>query len=239
MGAAFAAVDCRVSLVTADNWIIAHFASKIGGAVSLMTYAKQLFTAPMAVLAQAAGAASMPFFASLWAKEKRFEFAQGVADSVSRVACMGLLAASGMIALGKPAIDLLFIGGRFRPRCGQCASLFCGVLGLAVFMVGAGDLFARVLCGGKHDCADDGGDDGDGDFAANLRRAFPRIWRHGAGVRVGHWHCDADLTIAFCCINGTWYRWRVLIIAKWDDAWLRRLLAGRSRGSCFRGWRGR
>ena len=56
-----------VSLVTADNWIIAHFASAISGAVSLMSYAKQLFTAPMAMLAQAAGAASMPFFASMWA----------------------------------------------------------------------------------------------------------------------------------------------------------------------------
>jgi putative peptidoglycan lipid II flippase len=29
-----------VSLVTVDNWIIGHFASKIGGAVSLMSYAK-------------------------------------------------------------------------------------------------------------------------------------------------------------------------------------------------------
>jgi len=56
-----------------------------------MTYAKRLFTAPMSVLAQAAGVASMPFFASLWAKENRFEFATAVADSVSRVACMGLL----------------------------------------------------------------------------------------------------------------------------------------------------
>ena len=74
-----------VSLVTADSWIIAHFASETAGAVSLMTYAKQLFTAPMAILAQAAGAASMPFFASLWSKQRHYEFATGVADSVSRV----------------------------------------------------------------------------------------------------------------------------------------------------------
>ena len=60
----------------------------------------------MAMLAQAAGVASMPFFASLWAKERRFEFATQVADSVSRVACMGLLVASAMVALGKPTIDL-------------------------------------------------------------------------------------------------------------------------------------
>ncbi len=53
-----------ISLVTADNWIILHFASATNGEVSLMSYAKQLFTAPMAILAQAAGAASMPFFAT-------------------------------------------------------------------------------------------------------------------------------------------------------------------------------
>ena len=42
-----------VSLVTADNWIINHFASHTGGAISLLAYAKQLFTAPVA-LGQAA-----------------------------------------------------------------------------------------------------------------------------------------------------------------------------------------
>jgi len=98
-----------VSLVTADSWIIAHFASKIGGAVSQFTYAKQLFTAPMAVLAQAAGAASMPFFANLWAQKKHFEFATQVADSVSRVVCLGILAASGMVSLGLPLVDLIFV----------------------------------------------------------------------------------------------------------------------------------
>jgi putative peptidoglycan lipid II flippase len=114
-----------VSLVTADNWIIYHFASATSGAVSLMDYAKQLFTAPMAVLAQAAGAASMPFFASLWAQEKRYEFATQVADSVSRVACLGLLGASGMVALGLPLVDLIFVGGRFSAvDARECAAYF-------------------------------------------------------------------------------------------------------------------
>jgi len=91
-----------VSLVSADIWIIAHFASKIEGAITLMTLAKQLFAAPMTILAQAAGAASMPFFASLWSKQRHYEFATSVADSVSRVAALGLLAASMMVALGCP-----------------------------------------------------------------------------------------------------------------------------------------
>ena len=134
-----------VSLVTADTWIIAHFASKIGGAVSEFNYAKQLFTAPMAVLAQAAGAASMPFFASLWARKNRFEFANVVADSVSRVACMGLLAASGMIALGKPAIDLVFTGGRFSAAdSSQCAAYFA-VFSISLFLWSAQAIYSRAF----------------------------------------------------------------------------------------------
>ena len=132
-----------VSLVTADNWIIAHFASRIGGAVSLFNYAKQFFTAPMAVLAQAAGAASMPFFASLWARESHYEFATEVADSVSRVACMGLLASSWMIALGEPMIDLVFTGGRFAGADAHVCASYFAVFSASMFLWSAQAIYAR------------------------------------------------------------------------------------------------
>ncbi|HXR39335.1 MAG TPA: lipid II flippase MurJ [Terracidiphilus sp.] len=134
-----------VSLVTADGWIIAHFASTTSGAVSLMSYAKQLFTAPMAVLAQAAGAASMPFFASLWSQEKRYEFAVSVADSVSRVAALGLLATSGMVALAAPLVELLFIGRRFSSGdARECAAYFA-VFSVAMFLWSAQAIYARAF----------------------------------------------------------------------------------------------
>jgi putative peptidoglycan lipid II flippase len=134
-----------VSLVTADNWIIAHFASTIGGAVSLMSYAKQLFTAPMAMLAQAAGAASLPFFASLWTQNRQYEFATGVADSVSRVASLGLLAASGMIALGQPAIDLVFTGGRFSSADARECAVYFAVFSISLFLWSAQAIYARAF----------------------------------------------------------------------------------------------
>jgi putative peptidoglycan lipid II flippase len=134
-----------VSLVTADSWIIAHFASAIGGAVSQFTYAKQLFTAPMAVLAQAAGAASMPFFANLWAQKKQFEFANRVADSVSRVACLGILAASLMVSLGLPMVELVFVGGRFSPAdARECATYFA-VFSVSMFLWSAQAIYARAF----------------------------------------------------------------------------------------------
>jgi putative peptidoglycan lipid II flippase len=134
-----------VSLVTADSWIIAHFASTTSGAVSLMTYAKQLFTAPMAMLAQAAGAASMPFFASLWSKDQHYEFANVVADSVSRVAALGLLAASAMVALAVPLVDLLFIGGRFSLGDAQVCAAYFAVFSVSLFLWSAQAIYARAF----------------------------------------------------------------------------------------------
>ncbi len=134
-----------VSLVTADSWIIAHFASKTSGAVTLMTYAKQLFTAPMAMLAQAAGAASMPFFASLWSRKRHYEFAIGVADSVSRVASLGLLAASAMVALAAPLVELLFMGGRFSLNdARECAAYFA-VFSVSLFLWSAQAIYSRAF----------------------------------------------------------------------------------------------
>ena len=134
-----------VSLVTADSWIIAHFASATNGAVSLMAYAKQLFTAPMAVLAQAAGAASMPFFASLWSKGRHYEFATGVADSVSRVVSLGLLAASGMVAMAAPLVELLCLGGRFSSGdARECATYFA-VFSISMSLWSAQAIYARAF----------------------------------------------------------------------------------------------
>jgi putative peptidoglycan lipid II flippase len=134
-----------VSLVTADSWIIAHFASATSGAVSLMSYAKQLFSAPMSVLAQGAGAASMPFFASLWSQKKKYEFATNVADSVSRVASLGILVASGMVALADPLVELLFLGGRFSARDShECAAYFA-VFSVATFLWCAQAIYARAF----------------------------------------------------------------------------------------------
>ena len=134
-----------VSLVTADNWIIAHFASATDGGVSVMTYAKQLFTAPMAVLAQAAGAASMPFFANLWAQGKRYDFAVEVADSVSRVAALGLLAASGMIALAPALVDLIFRGGKYTAGDTAQTAAYFALFSISLFLWSAQAIYARAF----------------------------------------------------------------------------------------------
>ncbi len=112
-----------------------------------MTYAKRLFVAPMSMLAQAAGVASMPFFASLWSQNKRFEFATGVKarSSVSRVASLGLLATSAMAAMAFPLVDLLFTGGRFSSSdARECAAYFA-VFSISLFLWSAQAIYSRAF----------------------------------------------------------------------------------------------
>jgi putative peptidoglycan lipid II flippase len=134
-----------VSLVSADSWIIAHFASRTPGAVSLMTYAKQLFAAPVSMLAQAVGAASMPFFAGLWSQQRRYEFATSVADSVSRVTALGLLAGSAMAALALPLVELLFMRGRFSLSDSRHCAAYFAVFSLSLFLWSAQAIYSRAF----------------------------------------------------------------------------------------------
>ncbi len=121
-----------VSLVSADNWILSYFASHGSGAIAKLTYAKTLFTAPMAILGQAAGAASMPFFAAMIGQGKHREFEQSVNRIVTRMFAFAFLLSAWMIGLARPAVDLVLRGGSFRHAdVGQTAiylTLFAGSL---------------------------------------------------------------------------------------------------------------
>jgi putative peptidoglycan lipid II flippase len=99
----------------------------------------------MSMLSQAAGVASMPFFAQLWAKEKRYEFATGVADSVSRIVALSLLAASALIALAQPIVGLVFGGGRFKPSDVSLTALFLAVYAISLFAWSAQAIYARAF----------------------------------------------------------------------------------------------
>jgi putative peptidoglycan lipid II flippase len=133
------------SLVSADPWIISYFASSSDGAITLMNVAKQLFAAPIAILAGAAGVASMPFFANLWSSQRHYEFAVGVADSVARVTALGFLAASAMVALATPMVELIYLGGRFSAAdCRECANYFI-IFSISLFLWSAQAIYSRAF----------------------------------------------------------------------------------------------
>lgn len=128
-----------------DQYFAGFYASHGAGDITRLANAKQLFSAPMSMLAQAAGVAAMPFFAQLWASNKRYEFATGVADSVSRVIALGLLAASGMIALAHPIVGLIFGGGRFTPHDVTLTATFFTLYSVSLFAWSAQSIYARAF----------------------------------------------------------------------------------------------
>ena len=74
-----------VSLVTADDWILRYFASSGIGDIARLNYAKRLFAVPIAVLGQATGQASLPFFSRLfgekrWSSSRRLSMAACIAS---------------------------------------------------------------------------------------------------------------------------------------------------------------
>jgi putative peptidoglycan lipid II flippase len=128
-----------------DQYFSSYYASQVAGDITRLANAKQLFSAPMSMLAQAAGVASMPFFAQLWAQHKRYEFALGIADSVSRIVALGMLAASAMMALAQPIAGLIFGGGRFTPSDVTHTALFFALYTFSLCFWSAQSIYARAF----------------------------------------------------------------------------------------------
>jgi putative peptidoglycan lipid II flippase len=128
-----------------DQYFAGFYASHGAGDITRLANAKQIFSAPMSMLAQAAGVASMPFFAQLWAKGERFQFATGVADSVSRVVALSFLAASLMIALSQAIAAVIFGGGRFTSGDVNLTAWFFAFYTLSLFAWSAQAIYARAF----------------------------------------------------------------------------------------------
>ncbi|MFZ0661679.1 MAG: lipid II flippase MurJ [Acidobacteriaceae bacterium] len=133
-----------VSLVSADNWIINYFASSTGGAVSLLTYAKQLFNVPVA-LGQAAGAASLPFLASLYVRPDRSPFSRSVNASVSKILAFSILLTGYLIAMAYPAVDVVFRGGKFHRLDSGTMALYFAVFSISLCLWSAQAIYARAF----------------------------------------------------------------------------------------------
>ncbi|MHB8302739.1 MAG: murein biosynthesis integral membrane protein MurJ [Acidobacteriaceae bacterium] len=134
-----------VSLVTADTWILSYFASQGRGDISKLLYAKTLFSAPMAILGQAAGAASMPFFAALAGQQRFSEFATAVNRIVTRIFAFAFLLSAWMIGMAHPAVELVLRGGRFsHADVGQTALYFMLFAGSLCFW-SAQAIYARAF----------------------------------------------------------------------------------------------
>ena len=134
-----------VSLVTADDWILRYFASGSVGDITRLNYAKRLFAVPIAVLGQATGQASLPFFARLFGEKRMPEFAATVNTSVSRIVAASVLATSLMTATALPLMDLVYRRGHFHFSDSETTAVYFFWFSLSLALWAAQSLYARAF----------------------------------------------------------------------------------------------
>ncbi|HTZ95640.1 MAG TPA: murein biosynthesis integral membrane protein MurJ [Terriglobales bacterium] len=134
-----------VSLVSADDWILRYFASGSVGDITRLNYAKRLFAVPIAVLGQATGQASLPFFARLVGEKKMKDFAETVNGSVYRIVAASLLVTSLISVAALPLMDLVYRRGRFHFSDSQTTAVYFFWFSLSLAFWSAQALYARAF----------------------------------------------------------------------------------------------
>jgi putative peptidoglycan lipid II flippase len=134
-----------VSLVTADDWILRYFASSGIGDIARLNYAKRLFAVPIAILGQAAGQASLPFFSRLFGEKKFEEFAATVNASVYRITAASLLMTGWMMAIAIPLIDLVYRRGHFTFADSESTAIYFFWFSLSLALWSSQALYARAF----------------------------------------------------------------------------------------------
>jgi putative peptidoglycan lipid II flippase len=134
-----------VSLVTADDWILRYFASNGIGDIARLNYAKRLFAVPIAILGQATGQASLPFFSRLFGEKKFDEFAATVNASVYRITAASLLMTGWMMAVAVPLIDLVYRRGHFTFADSESTAIYFFWFSLSLALWSSQALYARAF----------------------------------------------------------------------------------------------
>src|SRR5580692_5113448 len=134
-----------VSLVTADDWILRYFASSGVGEIARLNFAKRLFAVPIAILGQAAGQASLPFFSRLFGEKKFEEFAATVNASVYRITAASLLMTGWMMAIAAPLVDLVYRRGSFTFADSESTAVYFFWFSLSLAVWSSQALYARAF----------------------------------------------------------------------------------------------
>jgi putative peptidoglycan lipid II flippase len=134
-----------VSLVSADDWILRHFASSGVGEITRLNYAKRLMAVPIAVLGQATSQASLPFFAHLFGEKRLKEFAETVNASIYKIVATALLATGFMMAAALPLIDIVYRRGHLTFTDSQEIAVYFFWFSVSLVFWSAQGLYARAF----------------------------------------------------------------------------------------------
>lgn len=138
-----------VGLTTVDEWYEKWVGGQLApGAIAAITYARKLMMAPVGVVGQAVGAALLPSITSLFQRGDRAGFDSLFSTTLRMTLGLGVLAAGGLVSLGRPIVQVLYEHGRFTSThsnevAGLLTILSCAVPGWVLQQVAVRGFFAR------------------------------------------------------------------------------------------------
>ena len=134
------------SITVVDEQFVRIFGSLAGvGAISWLSYARQIMMVPVSVVAQAAGMASYPFMAELFVKNDLYRFNKTINSALQNVMTLLVPLSIWMILAAEPTIRLIFQQGRFGVSDTAHTARLLQVLLICVFCWGYQQVLSRAF----------------------------------------------------------------------------------------------
>ncbi|MGH9535567.1 MAG: murein biosynthesis integral membrane protein MurJ [Terriglobales bacterium] len=134
-----------VSLVSADDWIMQPLSATFHGAITELVNAKQLMRVPTAVLGQAVGQATMPFFAWLVAENRWDELRETLDRAVVKTATAAVLATSYLAALALPLTEVVYLRGKYTAAEVHWTAVYLAIFVISLAFWAVQGLYSRAF----------------------------------------------------------------------------------------------
>jgi putative peptidoglycan lipid II flippase len=133
------------SIVVLDEQLVRVFGSlTVVGAVSWLNYARRIMLVPVGVVAQAAGVASYPFLAELFARKDWDRFHETLGGALRNVVTLLIPISFWMAAVSEPTVKLIFQQGTFSGEDTQKTALLLTILLSTVCFWGVQQIIGRA-----------------------------------------------------------------------------------------------
>jgi putative peptidoglycan lipid II flippase len=122
-----------LSLVTVDEWYDRWFGATLGeGVVAVLSFARKLMQAPVAVIGQAIATAALPTLAHLYSSGRVREMERTLLQTLQGAGALAMLAAAGCWAFAFPLVEVVYHHGRFSAEAADRTAAILSVLALGV-----------------------------------------------------------------------------------------------------------
>lgn len=119
-----------------------YFASTLeNGTNSWIYYADRLLELPLSLIAVSLGTALLPSLSQLWANQQKEEFLKTTQKFIRLTMFLAIPSGVGLILLGKPIIEIIFMRGKFDQNSANMTSQILQVYGVALMFYSVSRIF--------------------------------------------------------------------------------------------------